>query len=278
MSHPDPLRVQAYFDHELDTAAATQMQQHLQQCTQCGALLQDLEQMRTGLRQTLTEQRTPAALRVRIDQLLDHEADSSHLSESAAEPRAHLRAPVRASRGWWARASWANGSFWLGNLSGGAIVAAAAAVWAFVIWIPHLQPFGDDLVAAHVRALISTHPIDVVSTDRHTVKPWFAGHADVSPVVGDFDAQGYRLIGGRADYLRHQRAAVMVYQHGAHTIDVFSWAAGPGTLPSDMTRDGYHLACWRTQDLDYCAVSDTGRDELHALAHLLQDLSAREDP
>jgi hypothetical protein len=71
---------------------------------------------------------------------------------------------------------------------------------------------------------------DVVSTDRHSVRPWFAGHADVSPVVADFEAQGYKLIGGRADYFDHQRATVVAYQHGVHVINVFSWDAGPAAL------------------------------------------------
>ena len=75
------------------------------------------------------------------------------------------------------------------------------------------------------------------------MKPWFAGHVDVSPAVYDFAAQGYRLVGGRADYFEHQRAAALVYQHGAHVINVFSWA-GEGTLPGDTTRNGYHLAFW----------------------------------
>ncbi len=85
------------------------------------------------------------------------------------------------------------------------------------------------------------HLIDVVSTDKHTVKPWFAGHADVSPAVADFEPQGYKLIGGRADYLDHQRAAVVVYQHGAHVINVFSWAGDGRSLPSNATRNGYHF-------------------------------------
>jgi anti-sigma factor RsiW len=147
-----------------------------------------------------------------------------------------------------------------------------------MIWIPRSDPVAGDLLSAHMRSLMSAHSIDVLSTDRHTVKPWFAGHADVSPEVADFEAQGYKLIGGRADYLEHQRAAVTVYQHGAHTVDVFSWAAGARALPKDVTLDGYHLACWTARDLDYCAVSDTGWDELHGLERLLQDLSARDTP
>jgi len=120
------------------------------------------------------------------------------------------------------------------------------------------------------------HLIDVVSTDKHTVKPWFSGHADVSPVVADFDGEGYKLIGGRTDYFDHQRAAVVVYQHGAHIINVFTWAATKGALPKDTTRDGYHLAFWKTGNLVYCAVSDTAWDELLNLVKLLQNLGAHD--
>ncbi len=116
-----------------------------------------------------------------------------------------------------------------------------------------------------------SHLIDVVSTDQHTVKPWFAGHADVSPVVADFAPQGYQLIGGRADYLDGQRSAVVVYQHGRHVVNVFTWLASKGPLPGDATRSGYHMTFWKVGDLDYCAVSDTSWPELRALKKLLLD-------
>jgi anti-sigma factor RsiW len=134
----------------------------------------------------------------------------------------------------------------------------------------------DEVLNAHVNSLLSTHLIDVVSTDKHTVKPWFAGHTDVSPLVADFEPQGYKLVGGRVDYLEHQRAAVVVYRHGAHVINVFSWAATQRSLPGNVTRNGYHFVFWKAGDLQYCAVSDTGWDELLGLVRLLQDLGGRD--
>jgi len=165
----------------------------------------------------------------------------------------------------------------VGAFSGIGGTAIAASVIFFVMAAPFTDPLLDDLVSAHVRSLMPEHLIDVVSTDKHTVKPWFAGRADVSPVVADFDQQGYRLVGGRADYFEHQRAAVVVYQHGAHVINVFSWAGNKTAVPRETTRNGYHIVFWRAGNLEYCAVSDTGWDELHGLVRLLQDLSAREE-
>jgi len=138
------------------------------------------------------------------------------------------------------------------------------------------NPLLDDLMTSHVRSLMPSHLIDVASTDQHTVKPWFAGHADVSPVVADFAPQGYTLVGGRADYFAHQRSAVVVYQHGPHVINVFSWAGNRRQVPADTTRNGYRMMFWEVGDLNYCAVSDTGWDELSALVHLLQQSSARD--
>lgn len=255
MQCAESLRVQAYFDGQVDALGAADIERHLEHCAECRALMQDLEQVRSLLRREPAYARTPPALRSQILRALDEET-----------PRPRQRAA----------SSWRGRSFWMGAI-GGAGGAAIAATMAFLLLIPPLtNPVLDDLVSAHVRSLMPAHLIDVVSTDKHTVKPWFAGHADVSPVVADFEQQGYKLIGGRADYLDHQRSAVVVYQHGAHVINVFSWAGNDRKMPADATRSGYHLAFWKAGDLEYCAVSDTGWDELLGLVRLLRDLGARD--
>jgi len=255
------LRVQAYFDGEVDALAAADIERHAEQCPECRALLADLEATRTRIRRELADWQAPPQLRERITNRLDAEEAATARPKAPAQPR---------RQGWRAR------PFWLGAF-GGAAAAALAASLAFVLLFPaRPDPLLDDLVAAHVRSLMPDHLTDVVSSERHTVKPWFAGHADVSPVVADFAAQGYRLIGGRADYLDHQRAAVTVYQHGPHLINVFSWVAGASTFPGSTTRDGYHVVSWKAGSLQYCAVSDAGWEELAALQQLLQDLAARD--
>jgi anti-sigma factor RsiW len=259
MQCAESLRVQAYFDGELDALSAADIERHSEACAECRALLEDLQQTRTALRRDLTYSSTSPALRARIMRALDEES-------AVKSPRFNgERLTGRRSR-----------PFWKGAFSGIGGTAIAAGI-AFFLLAPALtNPLLDDLVSAHVRSLMPDHLIDVASTDKHTVKPWFAGHTDVSPVVANFDPQGYRLIGGRADYFDHQRAAVVVYQHGAHVINVFSWAADQRGLPKNTTRNGYHLAFWRTGNLVYCAVSDTAWDELLGLVRLLQDMSIPE--
>jgi anti-sigma factor RsiW len=262
------MRVQAFFDAELDPLSADQIERHVEHCAECRALLQDLQQVRAKLRHEVAFGRAPAALRVRIHGALDQAAlDQAALDRSQRDEsqEAHVARPPRAPPP-------SRRPFWLGAL-GGFGGAAVAAMLAFFVLLPaRPDPMLDELVNAHVRSLMPDHLIDVASTDRHTVKPWFAGHADVSPVVADFESQGYKLVGGRADYFDRQRAAVVVYQHGAHTINVFSWASDRPPAAQSVTRNGYHLQFWNSGNLAYCAVSDTGWDELRGLVQLLKNL------
>jgi anti-sigma factor RsiW len=258
----ESLRVQAYFDGEVDAVSAAEIERHADHCNECRALLQDLEKVRTALRRDVSYAATPPKLRAQILRALDQEStagETSVVATPAAKSRASRRPAIFPGR-----------SFWTGAFSGIGGAAIAAAMVFFLVLPGALSPLTNDLVSAHVRSLMPAHLIDVVSTDRHTVKPWFAGHADVSPVVADFESQGYKLIGGRADYIEHQRSAVVVYQHGPHVINVFTWSAGNLRNPSDTTRNGYHLAFWQQGDIQYCAVSDTGWDELRGLVRLLR--------
>ena len=252
----ESLRVQAYFDGELDALTAADIERHSDYCAECGTLLEDLGLARIALRQELPYVSTSPALRARVMRALDQEG-------TVQRPR------LNAER----LTSWRPRPFWKGAFSGIGGTAIAASIAFFLLAPPLTSPLLDGLVSAHVRSLMPDHLIDVVSTDKHTVKPWFAGHTDVSPVVADFAQQGYRLIGGRADYFDHQRAAVVVYQHGSHVINVFSWASTRRSVPHDTTLNGYHLVFWQAGNLQYCAVSDTAWDELRGLVRLLQDVS-----
>jgi anti-sigma factor RsiW len=250
MQCAEMLRVQAYFDGEVDAVVALEIERHAEHCPECRALLEHLASTRARIRAELEFAAAPPQLRASISRLLDEEVRRGN-------PQRAPRVPLRPR------------PFWLGALGG--MGAALAAGLAFFFLLPSLpNPQLDDLVTAHVRSLMPDHLIEVASTDRHTVKPWFAGHADVSPVVVDFADRGYRLVGGRADYFDQQHVAVVVYQHGAHVINVFTWVAGRRALPEFATRNGYHIACWKLGNLQYGAVSDTGWDELQGLVRLVR--------
>jgi anti-sigma factor RsiW len=246
MSCNETLRTQAYFDGELDAAEAMKVEQHLESCADCARLLADLDATRKILRQDTPYHRAGDALRKNIAASLDREEGVKPTSAPDASRR-----------------------FLTGAASGAGAMLVAALLFFFYA-APAGDPLGADLMNAHQRSLMSDHLIDVASSDRHTVKPWFAGHTDVSPPAADFASEGYKLVGGRADYVDGHRAAVVVYRHGLHVINVFAWAATPEKLPGETTVKGYNITCWRGGDLDYCAVSDTGMDELLDLVRLIK--------
>ena len=257
----ESMRVQAHFDGELDAISSFNVEQHIEHCPECRQWLQSLEHTRTRLRAQLPPFCAPPELRARIHHVLDVE------EASGGTPRALP-----------ARRVWRLPTFWWGSLAGASAMLIAGAVGFVALLLPAANPVVDAVLQAHVRSLMSAHLTDVVSTDRHTVKPWFAGRAAVSPAVADFAAQGYTLTGGRVEDLEQQHAAVMVYRHGAHLINVFCWIAPHRPLPRDTTRQGYHMAFWRSGDLAYAAVSDMGWEELSALESLLKGLAAADDP
>jgi anti-sigma factor RsiW len=248
----EALRVQAYFDGELDATAAMDIEAHFQTCTECASLLADLEETRRLVRGSATYHRASDNLHERIVAALDREGGR------ATKP---------------ARRFFARDRFYSGAASGAGAMAFAAAL-AFFLILPNADPLVGDVMNAHLRSMMSDHLVDVVSSDRHTVKPWFAGHTDVSPPAVDFAKQGYPLIGGRADYVDGHRTAVVIYRHGKHVINIFAWIAGDERLPSTATLNGYHLVFWQSGNIAFCAVSDTGLDELMTLTRLIQGAGA----
>ena len=104
-----------------------------------------------------------------------------------------------------------------------------------------------DVVADHVRSLMADHLMDVPTSDQHTVKPWLSARLDLSPVVKDFAAEGYPLVGGRLDYVDGHRAAAIVYHRDKHVINLFAFVSGDraNSPPRQEKRDGFNIVEWR---------------------------------
>jgi anti-sigma factor RsiW len=227
------LLVQAEFDGELDAAEALRTARHRQDCAQCSDAYAQLSATRALLKESATRHRAPDSLRRAI---------TAGLGTTAAVP-ARQAQPVRA---WWREGA------------GFALGAALAASIALLIVAPAQQTLLDDVVASHVRALQPGHLEDVISTDQHTVKPWFDGRIDFAPPVKDLATENFPLLGGRLDYLDNRPVAAMVYGSAKHIIDLYAWPDDKGgePIPAAAARNGYNTVHWSENGMDFWAVSD----------------------
>src|SRR5712664_39514 len=156
-------------------------------------------------------------------------------------------------------------------------VAAAFAAVALVSWnVAFLQARGSDeerlaheVMTSHVRSLMmESHLNDVLSSDQHTVKPWFSGKLDFAPVITDLSAEGFTLTGGRLDYANARPVAVVTYRRRLHVVNLFEWPA-PDTLelaPRAIANRGFSMVRWRRGGLEYWAISDAATGDLLSFA------------
>jgi len=159
-------------------------------------------------------------------------------------------------------------------------LVAATLVAAILFGIAFSLRFGssDDFLStevatAHVRSLLANHLVDVGSSDRHTVKPWFVGKLDFAANVVDLADHGFELVGGRLDVLEEHPVAALVYRKRKHTINVFLWPdpAGITSQMTESTRRGYTLFHWDGAGQRCWVISDLNADELREFASAFRE-------
>jgi anti-sigma factor RsiW len=277
--------IDANADRELPAPDARRVDAHLAGCAECRRTSESVRALGDALR-AAAYQRAPDALRERIVAALPPlpEADTAPQTSSRPDPaRAAPRRddPSDGERGRRARGRWrwpifgpqpAGGAAWSVGWAGALVIALAAAAGAagLTLALDHpagTGPLADELVASHVRALLSERDLDVESTDQHTVKPWFNGRIDYAPPVEDLAASGFPLVGGRLDYFAQRRVAVLIYRYRKHPIDVYVFPASAGDAqrpPAALVREGYALARWQDGGMTYWAITDASPDALAA--------------
>lgn len=239
----------ALIDGELDAGHAREVEAHIAACPDCAARYREFQEFRGVIAPEDLRHTAPGSLRSRI------------------EGKLPLPQTVAASR-----RSIIKGFAFGAGASASASAIAASGLLVMVMRGDDQRRLLGEVVSAHLRSMQAQHLTDVVSTDQHTVKPWFNGHLDTAPPVKDFAAEGFPLIGGRLDYIDHRPVAAMVYRHGLHPINLFVWADPAKTAgqPSVTERQGYNIRHWVEGDLTYWLISDVEADQLAALEALLR--------
>ena len=221
-------------DGELDAANTALAEAHVARCEGCREELERLQAVRALLGGEGVRHSAPDDLRARILALPE-------LRSTAANSN-------RRSAGW---------------LAPGALgaIAAALAMIAIVGPMQGQSALDGQLISSHVRSLQPGHLTDVQTTNQHIVKPWFNGKIDFAPPVPELADKGFPLAGGRLDSIGGQTVAAIVYHRRLHTVNLFVW---PGSARGSRisVEDGFSLAQWNDDGLNFAAVSDIPADEL----------------
>jgi anti-sigma factor RsiW len=235
----------ALIDGELDAGHAREVEAHIATCAACAASLAAYRQMSQEIAKADLRYAAPLSLRRKIE---------ASLPKSLPTPLPRTQAPAPSRR-----------SVLKGFAMGSAVSAlAATGLVAIVLRADDEQRIMSEVVSAHLRSLQAGHLTDVVSTDQHTVKPWFNGRLDVSPPVIDLTSKGFTLVGGRLDYIDARAIGAVVYRRRQHVINLFvAQTASTERRPAKIeTIQGFNIRRWSDRGLNYWAVSDIGADEL----------------
>lgn len=242
--------VEVYLDGELSAAEAVAFEQALDRCPDCRRRLEEARAVSRLLRDLPLEP-APDLLRARVERDLRAVA-----MPSIADRRPSLR--------WMAMAA--------------SLLVVASLGWMGGMLTTQQGRDADELVSGYLRVASSEHPVDVVSSDRHTVKPWFAGRIDYAPPVYDLTTAGFPLLGGRVDIHDGRKVAVLVYGHSQHKVALTLWpAAEANGAPVELVRrNGFVLAQWRHGGFEMRAVSDIQPAEMEAFAAAIDEAIDRD--
>lgn len=262
--------IDAYADGELDPVSALPLEAHLADCARCTQRYENVKAMKKTLHSPALRYAVPADVEQRLRATLRNETKEGEAREAKQEGKASRTGP-----------------FVLQGPTFPRRAVLAVALWGLVIlgvvclrfWPTSVardasprEALAQEVLASHIRSLMAAHLSDVVSTDKHTVKPWFSGKLDYAPVVNDLRAEGFPLLGGRLDYLQNRPVAALVYGRQKHRINLFLWPTSEKTEGKIETfaERGYHLIHWNQAGMDYWAVSDVNAADLQRFAALVQ--------
>jgi anti-sigma factor (TIGR02949 family) len=239
------LHLHAYLDGELDAAGSAAFEQHLRSCQECAQALRAERALQSALSGAQLYERAPDQLRAKLR--------SSLPADFPVRPK---KSPI------W---QWA-------ALAAALLLVAFVSRELFSVFRARSEGavLATAAVDAHLRSLQPGHLTDVLSTDQHTVKPWFDGKLNFAPAVPNFPDDGFPLLGGRLDVLNGRTAAALVYGRRKHIINVFVLESqNPTAAPTTSGgQHGYHWLSWRQNGFTYLAVSDTATADLQQLRDL----------
>lgn len=248
-------KLDAYFDGELPADETRALQQHLRECVACAA--EGLARVQQKLAVKTAGQRfvPDPAFRARMEKSIAARQPSSSLSPSLPQRR----------RGWLPVFE---------IITVAVVLLIGAALFLTLHRGQDEKQLMSELVDQHVATLASANPVDVVSTDRHTVKPWFAGRIPFTFNLPELQGSPFVLVGGRVSYLTQSPGAELIFRVRQHQISVFIFQdRGLGEAGENgpvRTALSFEIRSWRHNGLRYFVVGDASPQDLDKLSELIK--------
>lgn len=239
-------KLDLYVDSELPAAEAAAFGEHLSTCPSCAAA---------------------ALSRMKVKQAVQFAARAHHPS---AELRAKIRQQLSGRK--------TSRSVWMVS---GLVTALAALMFVFgqVAWSrAQSRQVVSEIADIHVSNLASSSQVDVVSSDRHTVKPWFQGKVPFTFDLPELAGTDFTLVGGRMVFIEREPSALLLFKYRSHYLSLFLVPdRAPLSRLGDSTRkhEAFTVQSWRQSELRYILITDTNADEAHKLSALLQTTSQK---
>lgn len=239
-------KLDAYIDGELAPAETGELAVHMRTCNSCAVDALDRVQLKRAVATAGKRYEPNAELRARVNRMV------------AAKPRR--------------RVSWAWKLVVAPALA--VLLLSLAANWYLGREGARRQRVYSELADLHVATLASATPVDVVSSDRHTVKPWFQGKLPFTFNLPELQGSDFTLIGGRVTYLAQTPGAQLIYQIRKHEISVFIFpdhGEEIANLPSGAIQAlSFNTESWTQNGLRYFVIGDVNADDITALSKLLR--------
>lgn len=164
---------------------------------------------------------------------------------------------------------------WIFAAAAVAILVAGALTSAYVGARSRRDHVFSEIADLHVETLASSSPVDVISTDRHTVKPWFQGKIPFAFDLPELQNTGFSLLGGRMTYLDQTPGAHLIYDARKRHISVFVFQER--SLPTRLDENSvsskklsFNMETWSQGGLRYFVIGDASATDIDGLAKLFK--------
>jgi anti-sigma factor RsiW len=238
-------KLDTYLDGEVPEEQMRSFDAHVRNCPSCSADALTRVQMKRAI-QVAGKRYTPSAeFRKRMQQKI------------AAKPRRSL------------------GLSWMLAATAAAIIVVGTLTSVYLGTRSGRNQVFSEIADLHVATLASSSPVDVISTDRHTVKPWFQGKIPFAFNLPELQNTGFSLLGGRMTYLDQTPGAHLIYDVGKHHISVFVFQER--SLPARLDKDPvspnqltFNMETWTQGGLRYFVIGDASAANIDSLAKLFK--------